>query len=76
MHALRVLAACLLALGCFGLLRFRKHLSIAPLLKVDSQRDYWFVASIATVAVVNLIIAVAPSSKSTNCTITCSCRSA
>ena len=62
-QALRVLAASLLALACFGFLRFRKYLSIAPLLKVDSQRDYWFIATIAIVAVVNLIIAVAPSSK-------------
>ena len=62
-QALRALSGCLIGLGCFGFLQFRKYLSIAPFLKVDSQRDYWFIAIIAIVAVVNLIIAVAPSSK-------------
>jgi len=50
-------------IGCCVLWGLRKHLSFVPGLKATRSADYWFIAVIVAALAINLIIAVAPSTK-------------
>ncbi len=50
-------------IGCCVLCGLRKHLSFVPGLKPKRAADCWFIAVIVAAVAINLIIAVAPSTK-------------
>ncbi len=50
-------------IGCCALWGLRKHLSFVPGLKATRSADRWFIAVIVVAVAINLIIAVAPSTK-------------
>jgi hypothetical protein len=50
-------------IGCCVLLGSWKYLSIVPVLKAARRPDRWFVAVIVAAVAINLVIAVAPSTK-------------
>ncbi len=50
-------------IGCCGLFGLTKRLAFAPGLRTTRRADWWFMAVITAVVTVNLLIAVAPSTK-------------
>lgn len=61
--ALKLTAACLTVIACYQMYRLRNHVWLVPRLKITLAYDRWFAAVVGAVVVLNLIIAVAPSTK-------------
>jgi len=60
---LKVAAGCLAAIGCYELVRSRGEIRRSLQLAMLGGADRWFAAVILAVAAINLVIAVAPSTK-------------
>jgi hypothetical protein len=61
--AVKFVSAGTVVVGCCLLFGLRKHLSFVPGLKTTRGADGWFIAVIIAVVAINLVIAVAPSTK-------------
>ncbi len=61
--AVKLAGAAATLIGCCVLVGLRRHIPIVPGLKTTRNADWWFIAVIVAVVALNLIIAVAPSTK-------------
>ena len=61
--AVKLVGAALAIIGCCLLFKFRRYLSFASGLKTPRRSDLWFIALVGAVIAINLIIAIAPSTK-------------